>query len=154
MRGAGHHAYKHGHAGRVDGPPSKTYTVWAAMLQRCYLETSPNFPRYGGRGIKVCDRWHSFENFLADMGERPPGLSIERENVNGDYGPSNCSWATRAVQANNTRANVRITIEGVTKTLSQWCAETGVNKHTAAKRINRSGWTPQRAVTTPALWSW
>ena len=152
-RGAACPAYRHGHAGRTDGPASPTYNAWAAMLRRCELPTSPNYPRYGGRGITVCDRWHVFENFLADMGEKPKGLSLDREKNNLGYSPDNCRWATRKTQANNTRSNIMITIDGRTQSLSQWCEETGVDKSTAAKRINRSGWAAARAVTTPAMWS-
>lgn len=80
---------------------SYTYQSWTAMKRRCYDKNFEKYPRYGGRGIKVCDRWHKFENFLADMGERPEGKTIDRQDSNGNYDKKNCKWATAKEQSNN-----------------------------------------------------
>ena len=92
---------KHGHA--RGGSPSRTYNIWRSMRQRCLSEGSTAFEYYGGRGIKICKRWDRFENFLADMGEAPPGLTLERKDNNRDYELGNCRWATRYDQIHNRR---------------------------------------------------
>ena len=79
--------------------------TWYSMIRRCTVESHFKYKRYGGRGIKVCDRWMKFDAFLADMGERPSGMSIDRINNDGDYEPSNCKWSTPKEQANNRSNN-------------------------------------------------
>lgn len=80
-----------------------TYTSWRAMRRRCRGQNHKDFPQYGGRGIQCCERWDSYANFLADMGERPPGMTLDRIDPNGNYEPSNCRWATAKVQRANQR---------------------------------------------------
>jgi len=92
----------HGHA--PHGAFTPTYWTWQGMHARCRYPSSSGYKHYGGRGITVCDRWASFENFLADMGERPKGTSIDRINVDGNYEPGNCRWATPKEQRQNRRA--------------------------------------------------
>lgn len=95
-------ALKHGH--KANNITTRTYNSWQGMLKRCTDPKSISYPRYGGRGIKVCERWlHSFENFLADMGERPDSTSLDRKDNDGNYEPGNCRWATFKEQANNKR---------------------------------------------------
>ncbi len=94
------------HGGTVNGRNTPTYESWVAMRRRCLNPASPSWAHYGGRGITICERWAGrgcFVNFATDMGERPPGLSLDRIDVNGNYEPSNCRWATDAEQAQNQR---------------------------------------------------
>ncbi len=134
---------KHGHT------KTPTYVSWLAMKKRCLYERHPAYHNYGGRGIKVCRRWlgdSGFENFLADMGERPDGTTLERRNTNGNYTPSNCRWATRTAQANNTRANRMLRMDG-TQTASTWAREYGLNVAVIYERLKR-GWSTRAAITT------
>lgn len=110
--------YKHGEARKT-----KENRAWYKLKERCYLKSSPKYPLYGGRGITVCDRWlNSYENFLDDMGRAPsPHHSIDRKNVNGNYEPDNCRWATTKEQGNNLRSNIIIEYRKKFMTLKQFC---------------------------------
>lgn len=129
---------------------SRDYYVWAGMLKRCYNERDEAFHNYGGRGIKVCEQWkESFAQFLADMGPRPRGYSIERINNNGNYEPSNCRWATAMEQMGNTRKNVYLTFRGRTQHLSGWARELKLPYQTLLNRMRLLGWSVEKAFTTP-----
>jgi len=127
------------------------YKTWIQMKQRCYNKNSDNYDLYGGRGITVCDRWlNSFETFLADMGHKPSKeYTIDRENVNGHYEPSNCKWATPKEQSRNKRNNVLLTYNGETLCVSEWCERLNINKHTVLSRINKQNWSIEKALSTP-----
>lgn len=112
------------------------YLCWRSIKSRCLSPSSSSWDRYGGRGIKVCDRWlDSFDLFCEDMGERPDGYSIERNDSNGDYEPSNCRWASIYEQANNKRTTVRLTVDGVTRSCTEWAKITGLSNASIRKRI-------------------
>jgi hypothetical protein len=123
--------YRHGQT------RSPTWNVWAGMRKRCLDTNCKKYPIYGGRGITICDRWDSFENFLADMGERPAGMTIERDDVNGNYGPNNCRWATLKEQANNRRNNHRVEYEGRIFTIAQLAELKGISSGSLAGRLRR-----------------
>lgn len=147
--GADHHNYQHGHA--ADGL-SRTYRAWWAMKQRCSNPKNNRYALYGGRGISVCERWlHSFENFLADVGEAPSSeFSLDRyPNQDGHYEPGNVRWATRQDQSRNKRSNVLITLDGETKCLTDWCTKKGIPFPVARKRRVR-GW-PDEYLFIPEL---
>lgn len=99
------------------------HIVWLGMLDRCRNTNHPAYPRYGGRGIKVCDQWsNSFPNFLEDMGERPSlSHTLDRIDNDGNYEPENCRWATKKEQANNRRKNVTLNVGGTVLTVSEFC---------------------------------
>lgn len=125
------------------------YGSWSMMIQRCKNPNHDAYPNYGGRGISVCDRWTLFENFLADMGSRPDGMTIERDDVNGNYEPGNCRWATRAEQNRNRRDSNPIEFRGKSQLLSEWARELGISKITLRKRIYVLGWSIERSFTQP-----
>lgn len=114
----------HGMARR--GNTARVYDIWCGMKNRCQNPKTPDFKHYGGRGITVCGHWQKFENFLADMGEPPLGLSLDRYPDNdGNYEPGNCRWATRRQQKINTRAARMVTFRGKTQSLAIWAEEIG-----------------------------
>lgn len=140
--GRGAHLYRHGRSG------TKEHMIWGAMKARCLNPANKDYPYYGGRGIGVCARWLVFQNFLEDMGEKPPGGTIERKNNALGYSPENCVWSTRKAQNRNTRQNVWVTINGETLCIADWCARFDVPAGLAYSRKHQ-GWDLIRAVTTP-----
>ncbi len=123
--------------------------LWKTMINRCDPRQAHRNPNYGGRGIRVCRRWHSFANFVKDVGRRPSKLhSLDRKDGNGNYEPGNVRWATRKEQNNNARRNHRVTHDGKTLTISQWADAAGMPYKTFACRIQR-GWSIERAMTQP-----
>jgi len=126
------------------------YKAWSNMKARCYNKNNKAFKDYGGRGIKVCDRWlESFENFLVDLGRKPTKKnSIDRIENNGDYEPDNCRWADRRTQNMNRRNSKNITLDGVTKPLIDWLKEFGLSRGGFMGRINK-GWSTEKALKTP-----
>lgn len=112
------------------------FDSWRGMLERCFLpRTADADRRYRARGITVCEAWFSFSNFLADMGPRPAGLTLERENNDGDYEPGNCRWATRTEQARNTSRTKLIDLGGRRTVQSALAAEVGVSDSTISRRV-------------------
>jgi hypothetical protein len=128
-----------------------TYTTWQAMLERCHNPKNPKYYMYGALGVKVCERWLSFENFLADMGVRPDGHTLDRHpDPHGDYEPGNCRWATPGEQQRNRRAGLHlISFNGKTQCLTDWARETGIPREVLYVRINRNGWPVDLALTSP-----
>lgn len=137
---------KHGHTkGHKD---SKIYYTWHSMLARCQNPATDSYPLYGGRGIKVCERWTNFEVFLADMGGPPSAAhSLDRIDPNADYSPENCRWASVREQANNKRSNRLISFNGVTQTIALWAEQTGINYMTLYTRLFKHKWSAERALT-------
>lgn len=124
---------------------TRMYGIWSGIHYRCTASKTKQFKNYGGRGIKVCERWNSFDNFYMDMGDPPPGFTIERKDNDGDYEPGNCRWATRLEQGRNKTINRFVTINGVSKCLSEWASILGVKAGTFQARLER-GWTPEEAA--------
>jgi len=122
--------------------------IWYQILHRTTNEKTPAYKWYGARGITVCDRWHSFDNFLADMGPTyTMGMSIERIDNDGNYEPDNCRWATEKEQANNRRTSRYFTIDGITKTLAQWIEHYGAKSSTVRQRLYVCKWPIELALT-------
>ena len=123
------------------------YNTWNAMLRRCENPKDSNFKDYGGRGIKVCERWHKFENFLKDMGPRPLGKTLDRIDNNGNYEPSKCRWIAMKGQSWNRRGNVRVVINGKKIPASEADRRLGFAIGTISYRIRTLKWTPEKAVS-------
>ncbi len=137
--------YKHGHA--ISGKHSRLYTIWSHMVQRCTNPNVERYPQYGGRGIKVCDRWLNFENFIEDMGESyKDNLSLERVDVNGNYELSNCKWIELQEQPKNKQNTVKLEYNGKTYSYQELSKLTGIKENTLRARIKYLGWSVEKAV--------
>jgi hypothetical protein len=134
------------------------YETWKLMLRRCEQPRERSFADYGGRGIRVCARWHSFEFFRNDMGPRPSDMTIDRRDVDGHYScghcdecrangwSANCRWATLTEQARNTRVTRLLTFRGETRCLAEWADVVGISSPTLHRRLS-SGWSVDRALS-------
>lgn len=143
-RGKPGQAKKHGET--VNGRFSKEYRAWVFMVQRCTNPERERYPRYGGRGIRVCERWMKFENFLADMGRAPSKEhSLDRKDNDGHYEPSNCRWATRKEQAMNKSTTVRYEIDGKVWPVRELCRAYNVPYSTFRYRLAK-GMSPEAAI--------
>lgn len=120
--------------------------MWARMRDRCNNPKRDHYDRYGGRGIKVCDRWEDFALFLEDMGPRPPGATIERKDNDGNYEPENCHWATMVQQQNNRSSTHKITWQDQTHSLKEWAKILGRSQYSMSTRLNRDGWTEEEVL--------
>lgn len=120
------------------------------MRSRCTNPNVDSFPLYGGRGFRVCERWRSYAGFLADMGECPPGMTLERVDPNGNYEPGNVRWATPREQANNRRSNRVLEHNGERHTAADWARRLGMRPQTLIQRL-RYGWSVARALTEPVI---
>lgn len=127
---------------------TKLFNIWQNMLDRCRNTNNKQYADYGGRGIKVCERWHEFANFAADMGSPEKGLSLERLNNAEGYCPENCTWATRHEQQRNLRTNQWVDFRGERLLVTDLAKRLGTYPQLIRNRINR-GWDIERAVTTP-----
>ena len=135
--------YKHGMY------KSRLYRIWQNMIKRCYYPSSNRYEAYAGRNISICDEWrHDFKSFMdwAIANGYENNLSIDRIDNSQGYSPDNCRWADPKTQANNTRRNRIITLDGVSRTLQQWSEVTGLKRKTISRRLDR-GWTIRNALT-------
>jgi hypothetical protein len=152
-RSSKHSKHKMSESFKADNPLGyATYCVYKTMKARCSNVKNAMYENYGGRGIKVCERWlNSYDNFILDMGIKPTMKhQIERIDNDGNYCPENCKWATPEENARNKRNTFFITVDGKTKTSQEWSEISGVNFRTIKKRIQQHGWTERDAVFTPA----
>jgi hypothetical protein len=143
----------HGHTGNgKNRKPSPTYSSWANLIARCTYVSATAYEHYKKRDITLCDRWRTFENFLADMGERPEGTTLDRVENDKGYFPGNCRWATKQTQANNRVTNIHFVYKDTRYTLAELARATGVAKETLRCRLVRpGGWDVEAAVETPVM---
>ena len=126
------------------------YYAWRNMRRRCYNPSDDSYGHYGGRGITVCERWaNDFDAFVRDMGQAPTGKSLDRIDVNGNYAPENCRWATDVEQMRNQRRNVLITLGTETVCIAEWAEKLGVRADTLAGRLSRMS--PEKALVSGSI---
>lgn len=142
--GKKHYRYVHGET------HTRLHKIWESMHARCEYEKHPYFSDYGGRGITVCEEWKEFIPFRdwATANGYADNLTIDRKDHNGDYSPENCRWTTMKEQQNNKRSNHLVTLNGVSRTITEWSEILGIKKTTIKERL-RCGWTDEQALTTP-----
>jgi hypothetical protein len=112
------------------------YSTWLGMRGRCLCTTSSSYKNYGGRGIKICESWNNFENFVRDMGDRPENSTLDRIDNNGDYCPENCKWSTPAEQVRNTRRCINVEYNGTTQCLKDFCRDFRLSYYVVKENIN------------------
>jgi len=140
-RGRKNNKFKHGMAHK------NIWNRWWSMTRRCHDLNSGSYRNYGARGIQVCERWHSFENFYADMGDPPfKEACLERINNNGNYCPENVRWASRKEQMRNTRSSRFIVANNERRSAAEWEELTKIPSYLIRQRIDRQGWTPDEAL--------
>jgi hypothetical protein len=140
----------HGHS--RGGKLTKEFTAWRQMRRRCNSKEDKSYVRYGGRGVKVCKRWDSFEDFLSDVGYAPSNKhSLGRIDNDGDYEPANVEWQLPETQANNKSTSRAITAFGKTQTLQQWANEYDIDRSCLSTRLDCYRWTPEEAISTPSM---
>lgn len=154
-RGKTKSCHRNGCRWRQDKPHGVTvlypseYTSWRTMHERCEDTRHKNFPNYGGRGIKICSTWSTFDNFIRDMGRKPdPKFTIERNDVNGNYEPGNCRWISRADQGRNMRSSVYVTYQGKKMLLLDVVNELGLSRSVVYGRL-KNGWSLETALALP-----
>lgn len=131
---------------------TQTYRAWSSLIQRCTNPAVHNYANYGGRGITVCDRWSTFENFVADMGEKPAGKSIDRIDGDGPYSPENCRWSTASEQAVNRKTTKWVVLDGKRMPITYASRALGYGELAVTKRIAR-GWPIERALDGRGMWA-
>lgn len=130
---------------------SPTYKTWKRLRERCLLKSNPSYRHYGGRGITVSESWMTYANFLADMGKKPAGTSLDRIDNNLGYFKGNCRWASVTEQQRNKRTTIMIEHNGETLPLRTWCERVELPYHIVWQRIKNSKWSVDKALTTPVL---
>jgi pentatricopeptide repeat protein len=123
----------HGYARR--GRKTDAYRVWESMIRRCHNPNQESYRHYGAKGVTVCDRWRDFRNFIADMGEKPPGMTIDRIDPRRGYEPGNVRWADCKTQARNKTTAHMVTFRGQTKCIAEWAEELGIKAKTLRARL-------------------